>query len=291
MNSMTGFGKAELKTKSGRFTVEISSVNNRFLEISQRLPRQFFTLEPKIRDLISSRLSRGKVSVYVGFDGNDGSAEQFYINSSAIKSYYRQLRAMKKELKVEGEITIRDLLLLPEVARPDETGLDEAVIWRDLKRVMAKALGDLIAMRGKEGKAMALDMKKRLSMLTRQTKQVSKAAPRAVDFYREKITRRLDELLDAPVPDNLRIEEQIALMAEKTDISEECTRFLSHIEQFTGTLKSSQPVGKRLNFILQEMNREANTISSKSTDTDISSLVISMKEQIEKVRELVQNVE
>ncbi|UCE25831.1 MAG: YicC family protein [Candidatus Zixiibacteriota bacterium] len=291
MNSMTGFGKAELKTRLGRFTVEISSVNNRFLEISQRLPRQFFTLEPKIRDLISSRLSRGKISVYVGFDGNDGSAEQFYINNIAIKAYYRQLRAIKKELKVDGEITIHDLLLLPEVARPDEAGLDEAVIWRELKRVMVKALDDLLAMRRKEGKVMAGDMKKRMSMLTRQTKQVIKSAPRAVEFYREKITRRLNELLDAPVPDNLRIEEQIALMAEKTDISEECTRFLSHIQQFSEALRSHQPAGKRLNFILQEMNREANTISSKSTDADISSLVISMKEQIEKVRELVQNVE
>jgi uncharacterized protein (TIGR00255 family) len=291
MNSMTGFGKAELKTRLGRFTVEISSVNNRFLEISQRLPRQFFTLEPKIRDLISSRLSRGKISVYVGFDGNDGSAEQFYINNIAIKAYYRQLQAIKKELKVNGEITIHDLLLLPEVARPDEAGLDEAVIWRELKRVMVKALDDLLAMRRKEGKVMAGDMKKRMLMLTRQTRQVIKSAPRAVEFYREKITRRLNELLDAPVPDNLRIEEQIALMAEKTDISEECTRFLSHIQQFSETLRGHQPAGKRLNFILQEMNREANTISSKSTYADISSLVISMKEQIEKVRELVQNVE
>lgn len=291
MNSMTGFGKAELKTKLGKFTVEISSVNNRFLEIGQRLPRQFFTLEPKVRELINSKLSRGKVSIYVGFDGNDGSIEQYRINKAALKAYYQQLLKVKKELKATGEIGVKDLLLLPEVARPEDVALDERIIWQHLKKVVEKALADLIAMRRKEGQVMSGDMKKRLATVAARTSEIKKVAADAVDAYREKLTKRLGELLESPVPDYLRIEEQIALMAEKTDITEECTRFLSHVDQYRQTLKSHEPVGKRLNFILQEMNREANTIASKSTDARISSLTINVKEEVEKMRELVQNVE
>lgn len=291
MNSMTGFGKAEVKAKSGKLTVEISSVNNRFLEISQRLPRQFFSLEPKLRDLISSRISRGKISIYVGFDDNDGSLEQYHINRSAIKAYYRQLLNLKKELKVAGEIEMRDLLNLPEVARPEDISLDEAAVWRELKQVFEKALGELLVMRRREGQSMARDMKKRLAVLLKQVKLIQNMTSQAVNTYREKLTRRVEELLSQPLPDNTRIDEQIALMAEKTDISEECTRFISHLEQYRETLSSSEPTGKRLNFILQEMNREANTIASKSTDLGISSMVITIKEEIEKMRELVQNVE
>jgi len=288
---MTGFGKAELITKLGRFTVEISSVNNRFLEIGQRLPRQFFSLEPKVRELISSRLSRGKVNVYVGFDDNDGSAEQYRINKAALKAYYRQLLQVKKELKLSGDLSVRDLLLLPEIARPEDVSIDERVIWRNLKKVVEKALSELIAMRRREGQTMSRDMKKRLDIVARQTREIKKIAGKAVDTYRDKLTKRLEELLESPVPDYLRIEEQIALMAEKTDITEECTRFLSHVEQYRQALNSREPAGKRLNFVLQEMNREANTIASKSTDAAISSIVINVKEEVERMRELVQNVE
>jgi len=291
MDSMTGFGKAELRTKLGKFTVEISSVNNRFLEIGQRLPKQFFTLEPKVRDLISSKLSRGKVSLYVGFDDNDGSTEQYLINKAALKAYYRQLLSVKKELKASGELSIRDILLLPEVARPEDIPVDERIVWQHLKKVVEKALTELMGMRRKEGQAMLRDMKKRLETVARKTREIKKIAGKAVDMYRDKLTKRLEDLLNAPLPDHLRIEEQIALMAEKTDITEECTRLLSHVDPSRQTLDFREPIGKRLNFVLQEMNREANTIASKSTDARISSIVINVKEEVEKMRELVQNVE
>jgi uncharacterized protein (TIGR00255 family) len=288
---MTGFGKAELKTGTGKYTVEISSVNNRFLEINQRLPRQFFTMEPKIRDLVGSLVSRGKISIYVGFDANSGLGEQYRINKSALKSYYVQLMAMRKELKISGDLALADLLLLPEIAKPEEDSISDETIWNDLKKATEKALNGLVDMRRAEGLAMARDMKKRLTILAKQVKQIKKFAVGAVDRYREKITKRLEELLEAPLPENIRIEEQIALMAEKTDITEECTRFLSHVDQYQAALKEDGPKGKKLNFMLQEMNREANTISSKSVDIEISSMTIIIKEEIEKIRELVQNVE
>ncbi|MEW6413477.1 MAG: YicC/YloC family endoribonuclease [Candidatus Zixiibacteriota bacterium] len=291
MNSMTGFGKAELKTPTGKYTVEISSVNNRFLEINQRLPRQFFTMEPKIRDLVGAAVSRGKISIYVGFDANNGLEEQYRINKTALKSYYKQLIALRKELKIAGEVTMSDLILLPEVAKPEEDSIDDEAIWNDLKTATDKALKGLTDMRRAEGAAMARDMKKRLAILSKEVKQIKKFAVGAVDRYREKITKRLEELLDKPLPENIRIEEQIALMAEKTDITEECTRFLSHCDQYQAALKDSGPQGKKLNFILQEMNREANTIASKSADVEISTMVITIKEETEKIRELVQNVE
>ncbi|UCD62769.1 MAG: YicC family protein [Candidatus Zixiibacteriota bacterium] len=291
MNSMTGFGKAEVSTRFGKLTVEISSVNNRFLEITQRLPRSLTAFEPRLRDLVTSKISRGKVSLYVGFDENDSASGSYSINVDAVKAYHRQLTRLARQLKIKDTVTVRDLLLLPDVAAPKQKDLDERLVWNNLQRTTRKALVELVKMRRKEGLAMARDMTRRIQALGRDAARIKGRAGVAVDAYRKKLTRRLDELLESPVPDYVKIEEQIALMAEKTDISEECTRFMSHINQYRTAMKEGRPVGKKLNFILQELNREANTIASKSTDSRISSLVIGVKEEIEKIRELVQNVE
>jgi len=291
MNSMTGFGKAESTTRVGKFTVEISSVNNRFLEISARLPRQYSLLEYRLRELINARLTRGKVLVYVSFEESETALGKYLINNRAAKSYLRQLAQMKKEFQLDGEIAIRDLLMLPEIAQQEPGIIDENLIWSGIKKAAGKALTELILMRKREGSAMARDMKQRLKIIDKLVKKIIRNSSHTAEKNRQKLTTRIEELLHSKSIDPERLEQEVAFLAERSDISEECTRFLSHIDQYKRGVEQKKPVGKRLIFILQEMNREANTIGSKSTEATITSAAIALKEEVEKLREQSQNVE
>lgn len=289
--SMTGFGRAELSSRLGTLTVEVSSVNNRFLDLTIRLPRQYAPLEVRVKDLVSQSLSRGQVTISILLDEVEESSDKFQINQRAARAYWRQLKALQKELHIPGELSMEELLLLPDIAKPERQGRDIDAAWAIFKKGIEKALVALAAMRKKEGAAMAADMQKRLSILRDAVAQVQKRSVNAVVLYREKLAARIAELLEPSFRSSARLEEEIAMFAERTDITEECTRLLSHIDQFRDALKLREPVGKRLNFILQEMNREANTIGSKCSDFGITTLAITLKEEIEKLRELVQNVE
>ncbi len=291
MNSMTGFGKAEIKTKVGTFTVEMSSVNNRFLEIHVRQPRQFASLETKTRSLLSSTLVRGKVNVFLNFSEPDGAARKYPINVDAARAYHKRLKALKKDLKLSGDISLQDLLVLPEVASTPSEHIDDSLYWPHIEKTVKKALDEMVRMRRREGAAIEKDMKTRLKTLGDLTKKVVTGADGVVDRYREKLNKRIADLLDGPIPDKLRLEEEIAIVADRADITEECTRLYSHLDQCRQTLGSDGPVGKKLNFILQELNREANTIASKCTEIEISRTAIAIKEEIEKLREQIQNIE
>ncbi|MEW6049951.1 MAG: YicC/YloC family endoribonuclease [Candidatus Zixiibacteriota bacterium] len=289
--SMTGFGRAEQSTRLGMLTAEISSVNNRFLDLTIRLPRQYAALEVRVKELVARSLSRGQVTIVVTLEEADDSPDKFLVNRKALVAYWRQLVALQKELRIPGDVTIRDMLILPDIAKPERQGRDIDAAWAVFEKTLAKALAALGAMRKKEGAAMATDMAKRLSVLKDAVSQVQKRSVNAVEVYREKLATRIAELTDPSTRNSARLEEEIAIFAERTDITEECTRLISHIDQFRDALKLREPVGKRLNFILQEMNREANTIGSKCSDFGITTLAITLKEEIEKLRELVQNVE
>ena len=291
MDSMTGFGKAEFKSALGTFTVEVSSVNNRFLEVSARLPRQFSAMEPKVRELVGRHVNRGKVYIYVGFSEGEENTDRFSINVKAAAAYARQLAALRDQLHIGGEVTIGDLLVFPEVVKSDETAFEDEEIWEQLEAPLAEAMTALVRMRRREGEAMARDMKQRLDQIKEITRAVEKEAAQSVDRYRDRLLVRISELAETIQLDPNRLDQEVALQAERSDITEECTRMFSHIDQYDADLRRDDPVGKRLNFILQEMNREANTIASKCTEASITRLVISMKEEIEKLRELVQNVE
>ncbi|MFZ5980404.1 MAG: YicC/YloC family endoribonuclease [Candidatus Zixiibacteriota bacterium] len=291
MKSMTGFGRAEQKTKYGKFIIEVSSVNSRFLDYYIKLPRQFSAMENKIRELVSDRLHRGKINLNIELEENDTAVGQYNINMKALRAYHKQLRAAQKELKLTGEITVRDLLLLPDVALPETKEFDLDAVWKALQKVIDKALSALVAMRNQEGLALEKEMNKRLNLMVATIKEVESKTVDAVKTYREKLTKRINELLESHDRDSLRLEEEIVLFADRTDIAEELSRLQIHVEQFRKSLKIKEQIGKRLNFILQEMNREANTIGSKSSEFSISSHVINLKEEIEKLREQVQNIE
>ncbi len=291
MKSMTGFGRAEQNSRLGRFTVEIASVNNRFLECSIRLPRPFASLETKIREQVTAAVSRGKVNLSVNLVEPEDAPDKALINMTAARAYFRQLRQLSKELGLKEDISVSDLLLLPEVTRPERVEPDLDAVQQLLSKVIAKALKALVAMRTREGKNMAADMAERLKTMSAVVGKIEKKTVGAVKLYSEKLAARIDDLLAAPMRDSQRLEEEIAIFADRTDIAEECLRFKSHVNEFRTTLKKKDAVGRRLNFILQEMNREVNTIGSKCSEFDISTDVISLKEEIEKIREQVQNVE
>ncbi len=291
MHSMTGFGKAEVSSQAGKFTVEISSVNNRYREVSVRLPRQFGGLELGLRDVVSAGINRGKVYVHLGFEESDSSPDRYPINEKALRAYHKRLKVLQRDLKLSGDIELRDLLALPEIASTEHNGIDDKAVWPAIKKAAEKALTSMVKMRQKEGTALARDMAKRLQSMKKLTTQIRQDARGQAGKRREKLRTRIADLLESSLPDEKRLEEEIAIMAEKTDVSEEITRLFSHIDQFKGNLKHSDPVGKKINFILQEMNREANTIGSKCSEIEITRRVISLKEEIEKIREQAQNIE
>ncbi len=291
MNSMTGFGKAESKTKTGKFTAELSSVNNRYLEFSIRLPKQLFVLESKVREIISNSLSRGKINVWINFAENDDAPEKYLINKSALKAYYKQLKSIKTDLKLSGNVDIADLLKLPDLIVNERSSIDEKKIWVPLKKAVESALKQMRIMRAHEGQVMKNEMLLRIEILSKLLKRVEKLAGKMAASQRKKLTAKINDILSAPLPDNNRIEEEIAIMAEKVDITEECVRMYSHLSLFGKTMNAKAPSGKKLNFILQEKNREINTMGSKAVNQDISPILISMKDEVEKIREMVQNVE
>jgi uncharacterized protein (TIGR00255 family) len=217
--------------------------------------------------------------------------DKYVINRKAAVAYYRQLINLREELGLSGQISVADLLFLPEIATPEYEVVGHEQCWQMLQTALRKALRQLVTMRRREGEAMSRDMRRLLSGMSGQIKDMEKKSAGSVNLHRERLTARINEILTDPMYDSVRLEEEIALFADRSDVTEEFSRLRSHIDQFGRALKLKEPVGKRLNFILQEMNREANTIGSKCADFSISSTAILLKEEIEKLREMVQNVE
>jgi len=288
---MTGFGKAEVVTKNIRCTAEVTSFNNRYLELSVKLPRQLSSLEAQLRDLVGDRVSRGKVSVYIGYDEIGANTAKYHINVDAIKAYYSQLKEIQKKLKISGKVEIKDILAIPESYGASSESIDEKKIWPIVEKAADKALSQMSLMRSKEGSALSNDMAKRIDIIEKLLAQVEAESKTVVEKMREKLNKRIEEILQSSSIDQTRLEQEVAFFADKSDITEECTRFASHNEQFKNALQLKEPVGKKLNFLLQEMNREANTIASKSSELSIAKTTLVMKEEIEKLREQVQNVE
>ena len=291
MNSMTGYGKADLKNKKLAISIEITSVNNRFLEYSFRLPRQLSFLEPRFKELTAAKLNRGKITVTINYEDYDIGIDKLVVNKKLAEEIFHQLDGLKKKYDLGGDIEIGHFLGFSDVFRIEKADDVEAKIWPCMKTAVNRALNDLIEMRSREGGNLKLDLAKRLKMLFSGIKKIEKLCPQNVSVYRERLSQKINNVLGDSVPNANRLEEEIAILAERCDITEECVRFTSHLEQFKADMEKDGPVGKRLNFILQEMNREVNTIGAKAGNANIAHLVVELKEEIEKMREQVQNIE
>ena len=289
--SMTGFGKGEADADGYRASVEARSVNGRYGEVSVHLPRMLAELEPRIKEIVLATLSRGRVDVSVILKGEGEEVGIPVLNVEVLDAYREGLEALKARIDGCGEVDALQVAMLPNVFGFEAPTPDTEAVWAVLEPACRGAVAQCQAMRQTEGKKLARDLVSRVRALETLLSQVEALAPLRVAAVRQKVEEKLHEFLVPEQVDQNRLLMEVALLAERSDITEECVRFHSHNAQFLQTLERDEAVGRRLNFLLQEMLREANTIGSKSGDADIAHLVVEMKEEIEKLREQVQNIE
>ncbi len=289
---MTGYGRGEVDHGGVKFSVELNSVNRKQSDIVMNLPRDFAGLEPRIRQAINEKLSRGRTSVTVGCqDGGANGARKLALDTALARSYHDAMRALQKELGVPGEITIGTILQAPGVMRFSENALDAEQAWPSLERALNGALAELVKMREREGKHLAKDLIHRLKVIRREIKAVRALFPEVVKKYRAALFDRIEKAgLVLPMDDE-RLLKEVSIFADRSDVSEELTRLESHLAQFAHHLRKNEPVGRTLEFITQEIFRELNTLGAKSNDAVISQHVVACKAELEKIREQIQNLE
>ena len=294
IRSMTGYGRAEAVLGGRKYVVEIKSLNHRYLELSLRIPANLLPLEMEIKKKINEHLIRGKIDITIRretYSGIEGS-RLLEVNLPLVKNYYDLLIQLKDLFNLKEDITLDMMAGLKDVFIPLETLEDEiTVLWEGLAGVLSNAIAALIDMRQKEGEVLGQDLKARLYLINEHLDEIDARAPRIVLEYQKRLVARIRELMDGMVIDESRLSQEVAIMAEKSDITEEIVRFRSHIKQFLEMLKSPEAMGRKVDFLIQEMNREVNTIGSKSSDAQVSCHVIEIKSELAKLREQVQNLE
>ena len=291
IRSMTGYGAADLERDGQRLSAEIRSVNHRFCEVSLRAPKLVGLFEDQIRQLIADRFSRGKFSLTITWSGVGDSGEVLKVNEVVTDRYVALLEQLRKRYRLDSGLDVRTLATLPDVFTWEHTALSDEETWGLLKNVIEQACDHMNAMKAREGDALAKDLVHRLLLIRQQLDLVAHRAPQRPAEARERLEARLKTLLNGVEMDPVRIAQEVALMADRLDCTEECVRLAAHLDQFKHLAEGPEPAGRKLNFLLQEMNREANTIGSKANDVDIAHAVVVIKEELERLREQVQNVE
>ena len=291
IRSMTGFGRAEEVINGRDITVELRSVNHRFFEFSSRIPRAYGFLEEKLKSYISSAVSRGKIDVSITIISVESKDTQIEANIDIAQGYVDALRKANSVLRLEDDLTLSQLLRLPDLFTVRKAPDDEEQIWDDVKTVTEKAVVKFVEMREREGEKLREDVLERLDTIERLVTQIELVSPQTVEDYRNRLYSRLCEVLSQNDIDEQRIVTEAAIFADKVATAEETVRLRSHIKQLTDMLESSDPIGRKTDFLIQEFNREANTIGSKAQDVSITKLVVDLKSEIEKIREQIQNIE
>ncbi|MBO5162855.1 MAG: YicC family protein [Ruminococcus sp.] len=291
IKSMTGYGRSQ-KILNGRdILVEIRSVNHRYYEYSSRIPRAYNYIDEKLKALLKSKISRGKVDVSVTISNIEGRDTEIAINKGVAEGYVNALRSVAEDLNVADDLTLSKLIKLPDIFNVQKTPDNEEEVWNDVSEVAAEALERFVAMRETEGEKMRLDVLEKSECIMEMVASVEELSPQTVENYRERLYKKLSEVLESRDIDEQRIVTEAAVFAEKIAVDEETVRLRSHISQLRGLVNSDESIGRKLDFIVQEMNREVNTIGSKAQDLGITKLVVDMKAELEKIREQIQNIE
>ena len=293
MKSMTGYGRGDSSAKGVQLAVEISSVNRRQVEVAVSLPNELDSLEADLRKIVLASVARGRVSGRVTLQRPSGKANRsILINEAQAEAYKKALAKLADGMGLRDDLSLETILRLPGVMEAGEDEVDPVAMLPTLKRALGQALGQLQDMRSKEGANLGRDLTKRLASLRRITKRVAKRAPKVVEHHRTRLLERLAKAdIDVADADDERFLREVVYFTDRSDISEELTRLESHFDQVDGCLISNEPVGRKLDFLAQEMFREVNTIGSKANDSEISQEVVTLKTELEKIREQVQNVE
>lgn len=291
MNSMTGYGRSRQVLDGREITVEIRSVNHRYLEYSARIPRMYGYLEEKLKTFLQSSVSRGKVEVTVTIQNLTGGDTVVQINQALAKGYLDAMRSQAEYLGLKDDLTLSTLTRFNDVFTLQKLEEDQQVIWNSVQQVAQQALDQFLEMRRREGERLKLDLLQKLELLNGHVASVEEQSPKTVAAYRERLLQKMEELLADRCIDQQRILLEAGLYAEKIAVDEETVRLKSHLEQFAQMMEQSGPVGRKLDFLVQEINRETNTIGSKAQDLAVTRRVVEMKSEIEKIREQIQNIE
>ena len=291
MYSMTGYGRGTASSDGRELTVELKSVNNRFLDIGLKLPRQLSFLEDSLRLRLSEALSRGHVDVFVNYRNTRSDAKTVRIDEALLGAYLTSARESAKALGLTDDITLSRALSLPDVTTILPADEDQDALTALAEQAMSLAIDGLKAMRWKEGERLKADLSARIDTMTGYAAQVEKRAPAVVEEYRAKLTDRIEDLLQETEVDRARLATEVAIFADRAAIDEEIVRLNTHLVHFKELLVAQEPVGRKMDFLVQEMNRECNTIGSKANDAELTSIVLLSKAEIEKLREQIQNIE
>ena len=291
MKSMTGYGRGEAQGSQYRVMVEMRSVNHRYLEISSRLPKQLNMLEEMLKKLVQAELHRGKVDIFLSLEQPGGKKVELTLDKELTIAYHNSLKQLAALTELPLTLSAQDFATLPGVLTPEALADDVEEIALLAAAALKEALTQLMQMRGREGQNLQNDIASRIARLRFLTEEINALAPQLLLEQQQKLRKRIEELLADISVDEARLANEVAYLADKADINEELTRLHSHCEQAEAAFALDEPVGRRLDFLLQEMNREINTVGSKSNSLNISNLVIEMKSELEKIREQVQNIE
>ena len=290
LKSMTGFGRAEKAIDQFNIKVNLKSVNHRYLDLAVRVPKYYYFVEDKIRQTAAKYISRGKVEVYVSVERTEGSDKSITLDREVAASYIKALKEVA-ELGVEDDVKISTIARYSDIFKIETDEADEEYITNMITGVFCEAAEDFVNTRINEGKNMEADICSHLDNLETNLHAVEKRYPEIVAEYRTRLEKKINEVLADVNVEETRIIAEAAIYAERTDIGEETVRLASHINEFRKAIKTDQPIGKKLDFMIQEMNRETNTMGSKANDVEISKIIVDMKSEIEKIREQIQNIE
>ena len=290
IKSMTGFGRGKYENEGRNYTVDIKSVNHKYTDISVRLPRFLNSEEDKIRKRISSAISRGKVDVFITFENYGSKGTNIRINKELAKDYIRELKSLAEEADLKFNVDVIDISKFPEILKIEDEQ-DEELIGNELMFAVDDALSKFISMREIEGNKLIEDIEKRIYVIQEKVNEIAKYSSILVQEYMEKLKMRVSELLEPSTVDENRLMQEIVIFSDKSSIEEELTRLKSHISQYLELVKQSSPIGKKIDFLIQEINREVNTIGSKANCLEITNRVIEIKTEVENIREQIQNIE
>jgi len=291
LKSMTGFGKGQATGDGLSLSVEIKSVNQRFCDISVKAPRLLAPFEAQLKKRVGEKVNRGKVDLFINIDAGETCALEARINRPLAKAYVDALQELKRDFPVSGEISLEFLAAQKDLLLIREAELDQQLLQDCLFSALELALDGLESMRSAEGRATEADLKSRCRQLTVLAGQIEKLAPEVVVEWRQKLEQRLEKISQELTVDPQRVAQEVAIFADRCDISEELIRFRSHLDQFALLFEADEPVGRKMDFLVQELNRETNTMGSKSNHPELTRLVVELKAELEKIREQVQNIE
>jgi len=291
IRSMTGYGRGEIEEKGVRVTVELRSFNNRFLEITMKLPKFLAPLEGDIKKMIQAKVSRGRIIANVGWEESEGLGEVISLDEEVADRYYSLFQDLKRRYNLPGEVDLQTFAMLPDLFRREAEEWEPSEALPFVKEAMSIALDDLMEMKEREGEAVAADITRRMDDTLTYLERIENRLPQRIEELRQRLKARLAEMCDQGEYDEALLTQEVVLFAERSDFTEECVRYRVHLENFKRYLTEGGVVGRKLNFLLQEMAREVNTMGAKAADATVSTNVVLIKEELEKVREQVQNIE